>query len=107
MLCMRKVISKHNAEQIRAKYYSTDGENYEEIPKAINVLGSRYALAIKNLKLKELDLLLAKTIVSVGACKGRAGNEYIKGRVDKACLTFTNDLDSLPVRDKKTLKSAL
>lgn len=92
-LCMHKMDSSHYAEPVRAEYFSSDGLDYYEVPQAINVLGSRYALAIKCLDVDEFDLPLAKTVVSVGNCRGRPGNEYIKGRVDKACLTLTSDID--------------
>ena len=96
LLCMHKMSSSHYAEPIRAGYYSADGAAYHKIPKTIDVLGSRYALAIKNLGFEEFDLPLAKTIVSIGNCRGRPGDEYIKGRVDKACLTLVDNLDIDP-----------
>src|ERR1044071_8542758 len=45
-LCMQEMESKHFAEQVRADQYSVDGINWKDIPRPINVLGSRYALAI-------------------------------------------------------------
>jgi hypothetical protein len=71
---------------IRAKDFSEDGIRWERIPGDINVLGSRYALAIKNLHLDNFDLALAKTKVAIGNSMGRIGSQYVAGRVDKACL---------------------
>lgn len=85
-LCMEEMQSNHWAEQIRADQFSADGVKWEDIPKAINVLGSRYALVIRNLRREEIDLSLADTFVAVGNSKGRPGDKYIAGRVDKACL---------------------
>jgi hypothetical protein len=85
-LCMQPMTSKHFALPIRAKDFSEDGIRWERIPGDINVLGSRYALAIKNLHLDNFDLALAKTKVAIGNSMGRIGSQYVAGRVDKACL---------------------
>lgn len=85
-LCMEEMNSKHFAEQERAQQFSADGVNWKDIHPKINVLGSRYALAIRSLHRAELHLPLAQTRVAVGSSEGRNGENYIKGRVDKACL---------------------
>lgn len=85
-LCMQEMDSKHFAEQLRAAQFSVSGSNWEDIHPSIHVLGSRYALVIKNLRREEFELPLAKTRVAVGNSRGRPGDKYIKGRVDKACL---------------------
>lgn len=90
-LCMEPMESKHFAEPIRAKQFSVDGINWEEIHPAINVLGSRYALVIRNLHQEGFDLQLEKTRVALGNSMGRYGSRYIAGRVDKACLEFLED----------------
>ncbi|MET3970674.1 hypothetical protein [Bradyrhizobium sp. S3.9.1] len=85
-LCMQAMDSKHEAEPLRAHEYSVDGLNWQEVPKDINVLGSRYALMIKSLREEDHVLKLHETRVAVGPNAGRVGSRYIKGRVDKACL---------------------
>jgi hypothetical protein len=85
-LCMQPMASRHFAVPERAKEYSQDGIRWEAIPDAINVLGSRYALAITDLRSEEFDLPLTATRVAVGNNAGRAGDRYVTGRVDKACL---------------------
>ena len=85
-LCMEPMVSNHFAVTERATEFSVDGVNWKEIHPAIKVIGSRYALAIKDLKQQELELPLAQTQVAVGNSKGRRGDRYIQGRVDKACL---------------------
>jgi hypothetical protein len=85
-LCMHEMDSKHFAEQIRADQFSVNGSNWEDIPPAIKVLGSRYALVIKGLRRQDLELPLARTRVAIGNSQGRLGNQYVSGRVDKACL---------------------
>lgn len=93
-LCMEPMQSKHFAEPLRAKQFSIDGINWEEIHPAINVLGSRYALVIKNLQDEKFTLPLEKTRVALGNSMGRYGSRYIAGRVDKACLEVLNDANS-------------
>lgn len=86
IVCMHEMDSRHHAEQVRASHYSVDGRMWEPIPPAINVLGSRYALKIKRLRREEFELPLTNTRVAVGRNRGRRGNLYVYGRVDKACL---------------------
>lgn len=86
LLCMHPMESHHFAEQVRAEEFSVDGVDWRPVPASINVLGSRYALCIKRLEEVSASLPLAHTRVALGNSKGRAGNDYIKGHVDKACL---------------------
>lgn len=85
-LCMQEIDSHHYAEPLRADEFSPDGRTWQEIPKAINVLGSRYALVIKNLHKEEFELPLSRTRVALGNSLGKLGSRYVSGRVDKACL---------------------
>lgn len=88
-LVMHKMNSRHYAEQVRAERYSIDGTNWKKIPPAINVLGSRFALVITNLREHEDELDLAATRVAVGRNEGRLGSRYVQGQADKACLIVT------------------
>jgi hypothetical protein len=90
-LCMQQMNSKHFATPIRAAEMSLDGITWEKIPPAINVKGSRYALAIKNLRQDDFDLGLARTKVAIGNSMGRIGSQYVAGRVDKACLEVSEE----------------
>jgi hypothetical protein len=90
-LCMQEIVSKHWAEPVRAEQMSSDGNNWTDIPKAVNARGSRYALIIKNLRKEEFVLPLARTRVAVGNSTGRDGSSYVSGRVDKACLEMTEN----------------
>lgn len=90
-LCMHPMNSKHFAHPVRADEFSIDGIKWKIIPEDINVLGSRYALVIKNLRKDEFELPLSRTQVALGNCMGSPGSSYIKGRVDKACLQITGD----------------
>ena len=86
VLCMQPMLSRHAAEPVRAEEYSIDGEHWQQIPSNINVLGSRFALCISSLQEVSATLDLADTRVAIGNKRGRTGNKYIQGRVDKACL---------------------
>lgn len=90
-LVMEPMESKHFAEPIRADEFSVDGLHWEKIPDSINVLGSRYALAIKDLRVEEFDLSLDQTQVALGNSMGAPGGKYISGRVDKACLRIMQE----------------
>jgi hypothetical protein len=61
------------------------------VPDGINVLGSRYAIAIDDLRPEAFDLALGQTRVAIGTSAGRRGDRYISGRVDKGCLEFEDD----------------
>lgn len=94
-LCMQPMTSRHFAAQVRADEYSIDGITWQPVAPAINVLGSRYALVIKNLHAEEFELPLAATRVAVGNSTGASGARYISGRVDKACLEVTEDISAV------------
>jgi len=97
-LCMEEMNSNHFGEGV-AREYSVDGTTWQEIPEAIEVRGSRYALVIEDLHEEKFQLPLDQTRVPVGPSTGRLGSRYIQGRVDKACLEvleapeLSNDAD--------------
>lgn len=93
VLCMQEMDSKHFADPVRAEEFSVDKVHWHPIHPSIHVLGSRYALAIKGLRHEEFDLPLDKTHVALGKSLGRAGNKYIAGRVDKACLNLGDTIN--------------
>lgn len=88
-LVMQSMNSRHYAEQVRAERFSVDGQKWETIPPSINVLGSRFALVIKDLREHEDVLDLSSTRVAVGRNEGRLGSRYVQGQADKACLEVT------------------
>jgi hypothetical protein len=89
VLVMEAMNSNHFAEPLPATDYSVDGLNWRPVPRGVVVKGSRFALVLKNLRREEFKLQLAQTEVALGNCKGRVGSRYVRGRVDKACLTVT------------------
>lgn len=99
-LCMEPMNSKHSAPPVRADEYSIDGVEWKKIPPPINVRGSRYALAIRNLRREHFNLSLACTKVAIGNSMGTVGSQYIAGRVDKACLEALADPNTKAVGDQ-------
>lgn len=89
-LCMQPMASHHFAVPARATEQSTDGISWQEIPDSINVLGSRYALPIRDLHQEEFDLPLSRSRVAIGNSMGRIGSRYVTGHVDKACLVIAD-----------------
>ncbi|MGH9749029.1 MAG: hypothetical protein ACRD6R_03785 [Candidatus Polarisedimenticolia bacterium] len=105
-LCMQPMLSKHFAEQVRARYLSVDGMTWEEIPPTVNCIGSRYALVIRDLHKEEFDLDLSHTRVAIGNSEGLSGKDYIRGRVDKACLEVTTE-GNAPSEDPSAIRIGL
>jgi|SRR6266536_1613539 len=88
-LVMQPMNSRHFAVSMRAGEYSADALNWAAVPPGINVLGSRFALKVTNLREEPFELPLSQTQVAIGPTAGRRGDRYIKGHVDKACLEVT------------------
>jgi hypothetical protein len=90
-LVMEPMTSRHFAPPQRARQQSVDGVTWTDIPIEINVLGSRYAMAIDDLHEEAFELPLSSTRVAVGTQLGRPGDQYIAGHVDKACLEYVEE----------------
>lgn len=85
-LLMNFVKSNFGIDTLRAKEYSIDGVNWENIPDGINVTGSRYALILDEIKPGDFDLDMNKYSVGIGPNRDKIAAEYLQGRTDKACL---------------------
>ena len=106
-LCMEEMESKHFAQPVRADEFSEDGVTWTDIPPEINVLGSRYALVINELRSEKLELPLAHTHVAIGNSRGRRGHRYVTGRVDKACLEIDDTPELSNATDEPSLHIGL
>ena len=95
-LVMQPMNSRHFADKVRAQQYSSDGIDWLPVPDEINVLGSRFALCIENLRETDASLVLDETVVALGRSKGKVGKDYISGHVDKACLEVVADAGDGP-----------
>lgn len=103
-LCMQEMNSNHFAEPLRANEFSANGIDWQKMPDAIRVLGSRFALVIKGLRKEEHLLPLNQTRVAVGNNQGRLGSRYLLGQVDKACLEITEHAEQTNESDKKDIQ---
>jgi hypothetical protein len=103
-LVMQSMQSNHFAVTARAEEMSSDGVSWQPIPAPLAVVGSRYALAIKDLHETQLELPLGHTRVAAGLKRGRRGDMYIRGRVDKAVLEIVEDDLDLAEADEATVK---
>ena len=71
------------------KYYAIHSVvRWQPIPKGIEVRGSRYALVLDELRQEEFDLDVGKLEVGVGRSRGRKGDKYLIGQVDKGCFLY-------------------
>lgn len=90
-LCMNKINSLADPDIVPASSYSIDGINYYPIPTGVNVTGSRYAIVLDEIIPEEFEIPITAYEVACGKSKGRVASNYIRGRVDKACLQFNPD----------------
>jgi hypothetical protein len=105
-LVMQEMDSRHFAPPVRADQSSPDGITWTDIPPKVSVLGSRFALVIKELEKQEFELPLKQTRVAVGNSQGRSGDLYISGRVDKACLEVMDEAE-VTASDAKSIHIGL
>jgi hypothetical protein len=107
VLVMHEMNSRHFAEPLRARRYSPDGINWIEVPAGINVLGSRFALLLRDLRHEEHVLPLAQTRVAVGPNRGRMGSRYLQGQADKACLEMIETPEQVNEKDVRDVQISL
>lgn len=84
-LVMSKTNSGNNGEPRTSQKYSIDKENWKEMPKGIQVLGSKHAVVCDKIELCKFDLDLNLYEIGVGPSTGWILGDYIGNRVDKAC----------------------
>jgi hypothetical protein len=88
-LLMEPIHSLADPDVLPATEFSADGINWEPIPQGINVTGSRYALVLDEIRPGQLDLNPAEYVVGIGPSRGKRASNYLQGRVDKACLQYS------------------
>lgn len=86
-IVMEEINSNHPPTKILADEYSVDGMHWQPIPAGIEVRTSRYAVVLDELQEGDLNIDLSEYEVAVGPSTGKVASNYIRGRVDKACLT--------------------
>jgi hypothetical protein len=92
-LVMQPMASRHFADPVRAEEFSPDGVHWERIPDGINVLGSRFALCVSDIRPADERLDLGQTQVAIGRSQGRLGTDYLQGQADKACLQVVKGVE--------------
>jgi len=85
-LLMEPIVSHALPEVLPATEYSADGVNWQPIPQGVNVIGSRYALVLDEIRPGDLEIDTDSYAVGIGPSRGKHATDYIQGRVDKACL---------------------
>ena len=70
-----------------ATEFSCDGKHWHRIPDGILVTGSKYALVLEEISPADLEFTLSDYEVAVGQSSGKPASQYIKGRIDKGCLS--------------------
>jgi hypothetical protein len=92
-IVMEEIDSRHPDTEVFATHYSSDGVNWERVPKDIQVRGSRYALVLNELQEGSLDIDLRDYRVGAGPSEGALAAGYVRGRVDKGCLERREEVD--------------
>lgn len=89
-LVMSKTESELNNAPYKSHHFSIDKKDWSPIDEKINVLGSKFALCIKDLRVCNFDLSLDAYSVGIGNKYGTILSDYIRYRVDKACAVKTD-----------------
>jgi len=87
-LLMQPINSNAHPDLLPATEFSEDGVEWKPIPDGIEVTGSRYALVLDEIVPGSLDLRADDFVVGIGPSRGKRAADYLKGRIDKACLTY-------------------
>ncbi len=101
---MEEIDSHHKPTKIVASQYSVDGITWLPIPDGIKVRGSRYAIILDELKEGDLDIDLSEYEVAYGPSRGKYAPDYIKGRVDKACLNMRSNISADQQSQRKNIR---
>ena len=88
-LLMQPIDSKAEPDLLPATEYSDDGIHWQPLPKGIEVTGSRYALILDEIVPGDLNIRARDFVVGVGPSRGKRAADYLQGRIDKACLTYS------------------
>jgi hypothetical protein len=86
-LLMEPIDSKADPDIDLAREYSGDGATWHPLPEGISVIGSKYALVLDQIEPANIEINLEKYVVGIGHSCGKNASEYLRGRIDKGCLT--------------------
>jgi hypothetical protein len=85
-LLMEPIDSRADPDIVPATEYSEDGVHWIAMPSGVLVTGSRYALVLGEIQEEDFELPLHDCEVAAGKRAGTPASDYIRGRVDKACV---------------------
>lgn len=104
-LLMQTMDSRADPDLLPATEYSEDGVHWKELPSGIHVTGSRYAIVLGEISETEFELPLHDYAVALGRSQGRSASDYVRARIDKACLSLARGGDSsIPHISEQTVK---
>lgn len=106
LLVMEPINSNADPDIVPATEFSRDGVLWEPIPKGINVLGSRYAFVLDEIKPGELEVRLDSFEVAIGPSTGKAAEAYLQGRIDKGCLVKSKSPRQVAMPQEKVVRKA-
>lgn len=101
-LVMEEIHSNHAFSGHVAREFSEDGINWQPMPLGIEVRGSRYALVLGELEDGDLDIDISHYNVAYGPSRGKWADDYVRGRIDKACIEY-NPLHGSGTQNIKTI----
>jgi hypothetical protein len=104
LLVMEPIDSHADPDIVPATEFSRDGVLWERIPEGINVLGSRYAFVLGEIRPGELEIALNSLEVGIGPSSGRAAEAYLQGRTDKGCLVRSKAARTVAIPDEKRVR---
>ena len=87
-LFMQKTTSDFDSEIHSTTEYSEDGQTFKSISAGIRVSGSSFALVLDSFEAADFEIPFDSYIVGIGNSKGTPATEYVKNRIDKACLVL-------------------
>lgn len=92
-LLLVRTFSDYNGEGYIGEKFSYDKKVWKEIPKGINVIGSKYAIVCDDLIECNYKICLNNYRIAVGKSFQKPLQEYFRGRVDKACAFYNANAD--------------
>lgn len=74
--------------QTQSSLYSVNGSEWYNVPKDMEIFGSRYAIICRELVRCSFEINTSAYLIGVGINRGKNLSQYLKGRVDKACAFY-------------------
>ena len=88
-ILMSNTKSPFKNNPIRSNFFSLDKEKWNRLPEFLFTSGCDKAVVCRNLIPTDFNINLSNFRVAVGPSKGKLLSDYLKYRVDKACVYFS------------------